>query len=165
MITLGANKRRQDRSWGSRRTHDINLRGAFLTAKAATPLMRRPGGAMAFVSSGLAINVEPGFAAYTASKAGLLGLMKVLAKELAPDIRVNAVAPGLVETAFLAGGTGQGYAGRDSDEADRGARRHRRPAPFSAGRRSALPHRADAARERRPLPAMTERWTRHDAGV
>jgi 3-oxoacyl-[acyl-carrier protein] reductase len=94
------------------RTQDINLRGAFLTAKAATPLMRRPGGAMAFVSSGLAINVEPGFAAYSASKAGLLGLMKVLAKELAPDIRVNAVAPGLVETAFLAGGTGQGVPAR-----------------------------------------------------
>lgn len=100
------------------RTQDVNLRGAFLTAKAATPLMRRPGGAMAFVSSGLAINVEPGFAAYSASKAGLLGLMKVLAKELAPDIRVNAVAPGLVETAFLAGGTGQGVPARANASLD-----------------------------------------------
>ncbi|MGB7099552.1 MAG: SDR family oxidoreductase [Xanthobacteraceae bacterium] len=92
------------------RTLDINLRGAFLTAKAVAPLLRRPGGAMLFISSGLAINVEAGFAAYTSSKAGLLGLMKVLAKELAPDIRVNAVAPGLVDTPFLAGGTGQGVA-------------------------------------------------------
>ena len=90
------------------RTLDINLRGAFLTAKAAAPLLRRPGGGMVFVSSGLAINVEPGFSAYTSSKAGLLGFVKVLAKELAPDIRVNAVAPGLVATPFLTGGTGQG---------------------------------------------------------
>jgi 3-oxoacyl-[acyl-carrier protein] reductase len=90
------------------RTLDINLRGAFLTAKAAVPLLRRPGGAIVFISSGLAINVETGFSAYTSSKAGLLGLMKVMAKELAPDIRVNAIAPGLVDTPFLAGGTGQG---------------------------------------------------------
>jgi 3-oxoacyl-[acyl-carrier protein] reductase len=90
------------------RTQDVNLRGAFLTAKTIVPLLRRSTGAIVFISSGLAINVESGFSAYSASKAGLLGFMKVLAKELAPDIRVNAVAPGLVETPFLGGGTGQG---------------------------------------------------------
>ena len=90
------------------RTLDVNLRGGFLAAKTVAPLLRRPGGAMVFISSGLAVNVESGFSAYSSSKAGLLGLMKVLAKEMAPDIRVNAVAPGLVETPFLAGGTGRG---------------------------------------------------------
>ncbi len=92
------------------RTIDINLRGAFIVAKAAIPLLRASSGSMVFISSGLAVNVEAGFSAYSASKAGLLALMKVLAKELAPDVRVNAVAPGLVDTPFLGGGTGQGIA-------------------------------------------------------
>lgn len=90
------------------RTLDINLRGAFLTAKAVTPSLRRSFGSMVFISSGLAINVLSGFSAYSSSKAGLLGFMKVLTKEVAPEIRVNAIAPGLVETPFLGGGTGQG---------------------------------------------------------
>lgn len=88
------------------RTHDVNLRGAFLAAKAAAPLLQPFVGSMVFISSGLAVNVEPGFSAYSSSKAGLIAFAKVLAKELAPAVRVNAVAPGLVLTPFLAGGTG-----------------------------------------------------------
>jgi len=87
------------------RVQGINLRSAFVAFKSALKWMRRPGGSMVAVSSGLALNVEPGFAAYSASKAGLIALAKVLAKENAPDIRVNVVAPGLVDTPFLQGGT------------------------------------------------------------
>jgi NAD(P)-dependent dehydrogenase (short-subunit alcohol dehydrogenase family) len=91
-------------------THDINLRGAFLLTKACMPLMRASTGSMVFIASGLAQHVEAGFAAYGASKAGLIALAKVLAKELAPSIRVNVVAPGVVQTAFLGGGTGRNEA-------------------------------------------------------
>jgi NAD(P)-dependent dehydrogenase (short-subunit alcohol dehydrogenase family) len=88
------------------KTMEVNLRGAFLVSVRARPLLSRDA-SVVFVSSGLAIQAEPGFAAYSASKAGLIALAKTLAKEWAP-VRVNAIAPGLVNTAFLAGGAGQG---------------------------------------------------------
>lgn len=90
------------------RINDINLRGAFLVAKAFGPQMRPFSGSIVFIASSLAIQVEPGFAAYCASKAGLIAFAKVLSKEMAPYVRVNSLAPGLVETAFLAGGAGSG---------------------------------------------------------
>jgi NAD(P)-dependent dehydrogenase (short-subunit alcohol dehydrogenase family) len=87
------------------RTMDVNLRGAFLTMSRAHPLLDEHS-SVVIVSSGLAQQAEPGFLAYSASKAGLLALTKTLAKEWAP-IRVNTMSPGLVNTAFLAGGSGQ----------------------------------------------------------
>jgi 3-oxoacyl-[acyl-carrier protein] reductase len=96
------------------RVQSINVRSAFVALKAVAPLMRRPGGSIVFVSSGLAVNVEPGFAAYSASKAALIALAKVAAKEHAPDLRVNIVAPGLVDTPFLSGGTS--HRDRDAGE-------------------------------------------------
>lgn len=93
---------------------DVNLTGAFLTCRAALPWLRQSSAAaMLFVASGLHANVEQGYGAYAASKGGLVSLMKVIAKENAPRIRANAVAPGVVETAFLSGGTGRG--GREGD--------------------------------------------------
>lgn len=83
-----------------------NLRGAFLAARAVLPLMTE-GSAMVMVSSGLAQNIRPGYGPYSAAKAGLIALTKTLAVENAPRVRVNAVAPGLVDTAFLRGGTGR----------------------------------------------------------
>lgn len=83
-----------------------NLRGAFLSAKACLPLMAE-GGAMVMVASGLASHVRAGYGAYSMSKAGVIAMTKTLALENAPAIRVNAVAPGLVDTAFLRGGTGR----------------------------------------------------------
>jgi 3-oxoacyl-[acyl-carrier protein] reductase len=86
---------------------NVNLRSAFLAMQMAVPLMKQPGGSIVAVSSGLAINVERGWGPYAATKAGLIALAKVLAKEVAPGIRVNLVAPGMVDTPFLSGGTGR----------------------------------------------------------
>ncbi|RKE38624.1 NAD(P)-dependent dehydrogenase (short-subunit alcohol dehydrogenase family) [Paraburkholderia sp. BL23I1N1] len=87
------------------RTMDVNLRGAFLTMTRARPLLLEHS-SVVIVSSGLAQQADPGFLAYSASKAGLVALAKTLAKEWAP-IRVNTLSPGLVNTPFLAGGSGQ----------------------------------------------------------
>ncbi|MDN2583173.1 SDR family oxidoreductase [Aquibium sp. ELW1220] len=83
-----------------------NLRGAFLSTKAVMPLMAE-GGSVVMVASGLAHFVRPGYGSYAAAKAGVVALTKTFAHEWALTVRVNAVAPGLVDTAFLRGGTGR----------------------------------------------------------
>lgn len=81
-----------------RRTLSVNLDGAFLTMRAALRAMG-DGGAIVATASVSGIKAEPGTAAYGASKAGLIQLVKVAAKEAAVrGIRVNAVAPGGVDT-------------------------------------------------------------------
>ena len=81
---------------------DVNLKSAFyLSAAVAKPMMKQRSGAIVLVSSIVGIAGNPGQSAYAASKAGLLGLAKSLAKELGSrSIRVNVVAPGLIETAM-----------------------------------------------------------------
>lgn len=87
----------------------VNLRSLYLSARAALPLLRKAGGgSIVTMASGLAVNLEKGVSPYAASKAGIIALTKALAKENAPLIRANAVAPSPVDTAFLAGGTGRG---------------------------------------------------------
>ncbi|HEY8285855.1 MAG TPA: SDR family oxidoreductase [Chloroflexota bacterium] len=80
-----------------------NLTGAFLCDSEAVPIMRRQGsGSIVHVASVAAFVGLPGRAAYTAAKAGLLGLTRVMAVELAPlGIRVNAVAPGFTRTGLV----------------------------------------------------------------
>ncbi|MBE9605564.1 SDR family oxidoreductase [Acetobacteraceae bacterium H6797] len=92
-----------------RKVLEINLISAFTATQAALPYLKRSANASAvYVASGLHAFVEPGFSAYSASKGGLVSLMKVVAKEGAPHLRANAVAPGAVDTAFLTGGLGHG---------------------------------------------------------
>jgi NAD(P)-dependent dehydrogenase (short-subunit alcohol dehydrogenase family) len=84
-----------------RRVLAINLDGVFLTLRASLPLIRigGQGGAVVILSSAAAVKAQPGIGAYGASKAGVLQLARVAAKEGAPDgIRVNALLPGGVET-------------------------------------------------------------------
>ncbi|MFT6775461.1 MAG: NAD(P)-dependent dehydrogenase (short-subunit alcohol dehydrogenase family) [Paracoccaceae bacterium] len=83
-----------------------NLRSTFLAATGIAPLMR-DGGGMVMCTSGLGQYIRPGFGPYAASKAGVIALTKTLALELAPKLRVNAVGPAAVDTAFLRGGTGR----------------------------------------------------------
>ncbi len=82
---------------------DVNLTGAFHTAKAAVPQLRETGGgSLILVSSIMGITASPGFAAYNAAKHGVIGLMRTLANELGDDaITVNAICPGWVRTRML----------------------------------------------------------------
>jgi NAD(P)-dependent dehydrogenase (short-subunit alcohol dehydrogenase family) len=82
-----------------RRILSVNLDGAFLTLRAAMRAMKGRGGSVVLTASAAGIKAEPGVAAYGASKAALIHLAKVAAKEGAKDnIRVNAIAPAGVET-------------------------------------------------------------------
>ncbi|HEV8359194.1 MAG TPA: SDR family NAD(P)-dependent oxidoreductase [Candidatus Thermoplasmatota archaeon] len=85
------------------RTLRTNLSGAFHTIRPALPgMVARGRGSIVVVSSILGAMGSNQGAHYAASKAGLLGLTKSLAKELAPrGVRVNAVAPGAIETDIL----------------------------------------------------------------
>ncbi|MEM4412586.1 MAG: 3-oxoacyl-ACP reductase FabG, partial [Thermofilum sp.] len=79
---------------------NINLKGAFLCSKAVLPVMKRIGGGVIVnISSIVGILGNIGQVNYAASKAGMIGLTKTLAKELAPyGIRVVAIAPGFAKT-------------------------------------------------------------------
>ncbi|HEY0305133.1 MAG TPA: SDR family NAD(P)-dependent oxidoreductase [Longimicrobiales bacterium] len=80
-----------------RRVLDVNLTGPFLLSQAALPLLRVSGHAnIVNIVDLSALQAWPSYAHHSASKAGLLHLTKVMAKALAPDIRVNAIAPGTV---------------------------------------------------------------------
>ncbi|RLF49795.1 MAG: SDR family NAD(P)-dependent oxidoreductase [Thermoplasmata archaeon] len=85
-------------SW--RRTMAVNLDGVFYTIKAAHPYMAE-GGSIVIMSSQIAFRGTNHGAHYAASKAALLGLTRALALEFAPSIRVNAIAPGYVDTDLL----------------------------------------------------------------
>ena len=91
-----------------------NLKATHLALQALTPSLRR-GGDVVLTGSGLGHYARPGFGPYAISKAGIAALTRQAALELAPDIRVNCVAPSAVDTAFLRGGTGR--ASEDGPEA------------------------------------------------
>jgi len=84
---------------------DVNLTGGFTFARSVAPGMRERGwGRIVFISSINGLRGKFGLANYSASKAGLIGLTKTLARELGPrGITVNAVAPGFIATPLTAG--------------------------------------------------------------
>ncbi|MFO8051631.1 MAG: SDR family NAD(P)-dependent oxidoreductase [Thermoplasmatota archaeon] len=95
-----------------KRTLEVNLDGAYNAVKACLPHMEEA--SIVMVSSQLAHRGSGHGSDYSASKAGLLGLARSLAKDLAPGIRVNTVSPGYVDTDILAGDTPEKRASRES---------------------------------------------------
>lgn len=74
-----------------------NFQGPLFLAQAAAPHLRASGGAIVNITDVHAERPLRGYPVYSAAKAGLLGLTRALAIELAPRVRVNAVAPGAVD--------------------------------------------------------------------
>ena len=82
----------------------VNTRSAFFLARAAAPLMRKNGGGQIITTSSIAgLSAGGSSLPYSVSKAALIHLTKCLAAALAPDIRVNTVAPGLLLTRWVEG--------------------------------------------------------------
>jgi 3-oxoacyl-[acyl-carrier protein] reductase len=79
---------------------DTNLRGTFNTSRAVSrKMLRRRAGSIVNLSSVVGVHGNPGQANYAASKAGIIGLTKALARELGSrGVRVNAIAPGYIAT-------------------------------------------------------------------
>ncbi len=94
--------RMTDEQWAQ--VLDVNLKGAFLCCRAvARPMMKAKSGRIVNISSVVGLMGNGGQANYAASKAGLLGMTRSLARELASrGITVNAVCPGFIETRMTA---------------------------------------------------------------
>jgi NAD(P)-dependent dehydrogenase (short-subunit alcohol dehydrogenase family) len=79
-------------------TLDTNLKGTFFCTQAALPSLRAARGNVVNLASDAGLIGEVGLAVYCASKGGVVNLTRALALELAPDVRVNCVCPGYVDT-------------------------------------------------------------------
>jgi 3-oxoacyl-[acyl-carrier protein] reductase len=92
--------RMKDEEWDA--VMDVNLKGTFLCCREAVKLMvKQQYGKIINISSVVAFTGNPGQVNYSASKAGIVGLTKTIAKEYATrGIRANAVAPGFIQTAM-----------------------------------------------------------------
>lgn len=97
--TIGRGDQLTEQEW--RDILDVNLTGAWNTARAAIPILKEQGtgGSIILTSSGMGLRAFPNLAHYTAAKHGVVGLTKALALELGEsNIRVNSVNPGTVNT-------------------------------------------------------------------
>lgn len=83
---------------GWNRWIDASLTAAFLCTRSAVPMLRTANGSIVNIASTRAVQSEPESEAYAAAKGGLVALTHALAISLGPDIRVNAILPGWIET-------------------------------------------------------------------
>jgi NAD(P)-dependent dehydrogenase (short-subunit alcohol dehydrogenase family) len=95
---------------------DVNVIGAFQMVRAVVPAMRaKGGGAIVNISSNATVVGGGSSLAYTASKGALNAITLTLARVLGPEIRVNAISPGVIETRWLKDGLGDENYGRVRD--------------------------------------------------
>jgi NAD(P)-dependent dehydrogenase (short-subunit alcohol dehydrogenase family) len=80
------------------RVLDVNLTATFLLTRAAEKMLRKANGAIVTIASTRALMSEPNTESYSASKGGVVALTHALAVSLGPNIRVNCVSPGWIET-------------------------------------------------------------------
>lgn len=91
----------QDSHWDQ--AFSVNVKGAFYCARAAAPSLRAAKGVVVNIASIAGMTGRGSSIAYAASKAAMISLTKSLAFVLAPDVRVNAVAPGFVDSRWTEG--------------------------------------------------------------
>lgn len=85
-----------------RRTIDVDLTGVFLVSRHVLPgMLARGSGVVVNMSSQLAFKGAHDYTSYCAAKAGVVGLTRAMAREVGPVVRVNAIAPGPVDTEFI----------------------------------------------------------------
>jgi SDR family mycofactocin-dependent oxidoreductase len=119
IFSFGAIEDLSDAEWDE--MQDVNLKGVWHTAKAAIPHLRaNGGGSIILTSSSAGVKAVPNIGHYVAAKHGVVGLMKTMALELAPDmIRVNTVNPTSVDTDMIQNSAAYELFAPDLPEAER----------------------------------------------
>jgi NAD(P)-dependent dehydrogenase (short-subunit alcohol dehydrogenase family) len=80
---------------------DVNLKGTFFCCRAALPALRESRGNIVNIASDAGLMGCPGITVYCASKGGVVNMTRAMALEVAPDVRVNSVCPGYVDTDMI----------------------------------------------------------------
>ena len=80
---------------------DVNLKGTFFCCRAALPALRKSKGNIVNIASDAGLIGVPGITVYCASKGGVVNMTRAMALEVAPDVRVNTVCPGYVDTDMI----------------------------------------------------------------
>ena len=80
---------------------DVNLKGTFFCCRAALPALRESGGNIVNIASDAGLIGVPGITVYCGSKGGVVNMARAMALEVAPDVRVNCVCPGYVDTDMI----------------------------------------------------------------
>lgn len=80
---------------------DVNLKGLFFCCRAALPALRESKGNIVNIASDAGLMGCPGIVVYCASKGGVVNMTRAMALEVAPDVRVNVVCPGYVDTDMI----------------------------------------------------------------
>jgi NAD(P)-dependent dehydrogenase (short-subunit alcohol dehydrogenase family) len=80
---------------------DVNLKGLFFCCRAAIPELKKSNGNIVNIASDAGLMGVPGIAVYCGTKGGVINMSRAMALEIAPDVRVNCVCPGYVDTDMI----------------------------------------------------------------
>ena len=80
---------------------DVNLKGLFFCCRAALPALRKSNGNIVNIASDAGLMGVPGITVYCGTKGGVVNMARAMALEVAPDVRVNCVCPGYVDTDMI----------------------------------------------------------------